>query len=167
MAYFSWVEQVLTFGTGFLFTSASGCAQQCSGIQAGDLAVALDGYGNDMTSTIASVDCSCVAVPKCGCGPYAYEGLNNAASRAVTDPVSCKTYFEERDFEGRDTTQLNSLPIEHCDGLMNEVVVCQTVLSTIGVLGNYDLCFFLFELFQFTPIISIINPFILLFYYLK
>ena len=135
--------------TTAVFFSQQECMETCSAVEIGDEWCWVGGCFPSGYPIVASVNCSCTKVPECSCDSANIE--TQRKDFAVTDAESCKKsyagFLDVIDLDsvigpGKSSwypqpSYKYAFPIDKCVGVMNELLVCDSAVSTIGVIGGY------------------------------
>ena len=123
--------------TTLVFFSQQECMENCN-------LVGIRGpwYIGSYPYDIGVVDCSCTKVPECSCDSANTE---TAVEFAVTDAETCKKSYAGFLDVTRPTPYALPItpgskyacPLVECVGVLNELLVCDSAVSTIGVIGGY------------------------------
>ena len=128
-----------------VFHSQQECMESCSLLAIGNCLKDLSGTMASCDSPnvgypmIASVDCSCTKVPTCSCDSA---NIKRGPELAVTDAETCKKSFLDVSDPPEGSADVSvrheiAFPLEECVGVLNELLVCDSALTTIGVIGGY------------------------------
>lgn len=108
----------------YAITSQEECKEKCNLVVVGDMWDFSFGYVGE---PVTSVNCSCSKVAECSCD---YGSFFTYPAYTVTDTRTCQMSFTQED-------QHRLFPLDMCEGMLDEVVVCESAVSTIGVIGGY------------------------------